>query len=361
MSKIVHVTAIYQNTDAVFRRTSSDCYRVEYPVKYCSPILKEEGIEIEIKDICDNIREGDVVYGRGPNESAWNPPIIWASLLGKPIVWDSDDNYEALPERSVISKSIIDRDVLTHIINLQISQNVSFSTEKLMQAVCSKNNISNKAYCLPNLIDASLYREGRKDGPVRILWTGGASHHIDVELILDPLLKIKRKYGPLVEIFFYGFCPDKIRKNVWKPNEYADMDPTVIEWTTVDNYPRILTMINPDIGLAPLCGDEDFVLFNDGKSPIKWMEYSLSGAATIATNRGPYEIIEDEVTGFKAEDDEWYDKIDDLVDAILASPNRRWPQLDHTQHVIKRDHSWQHSKDVEKWLSFYRMISKLGS
>lgn len=66
----------------------------------------------------------------------------------------------------------------------------------------------------------------------------------------------------------------------------------------VPAFARQLSLLRPAIGLAPLAGS----WFDRGKSELHWLEYSMAGAATVATRMpgGPYDVIRDGVDGYLA-------------------------------------------------------------
>ena len=64
-------------------------------------------------------------------------------------------------------------------------------------------------------------------------------------------------------------------------------------------FARALVEARPDIGLAPLLDEP----FNRAKSELHWLEYSLAGAATVASASaapGPYDVIRDGLDGLLA-------------------------------------------------------------
>jgi glycosyltransferase involved in cell wall biosynthesis len=64
-------------------------------------------------------------------------------------------------------------------------------------------------------------------------------------------------------------------------------------------FARSLAAARPDIGLAPLVGDS----FDQAKSELHWLEYTMAGAATVATRMaggGPFDVIRDGVDGLLA-------------------------------------------------------------
>ena len=59
------------------------------------------------------------------------------------------------------------------------------------------------------------------------------------------------------------------------------------------------------VGLCPLAKTP----FNEGKSDLKWLEYSALGIPTVASAGRPYEELEDMATGLLADSaDEWEEK-----------------------------------------------------
>jgi glycosyltransferase involved in cell wall biosynthesis len=83
-------------------------------------------------------------------------------------------------------------------------------------------------------------------------------------------------------------------------------------WISHDVYPWKLTILNLDIGLCPVMDNP----FNRTKSAIKWMEYSMIGMATVASDIPPYSpVISNEQTAMlcKENHDSWFDAIEKLV------------------------------------------------
>lgn len=78
-------------------------------------------------------------------------------------------------------------------------------------------------------------------------------------------------------------------------------------------FARSLATARPHIGLAPLVGD----VFDQAKSELHWLEYSMAGAATVATRMpdgGPFDAIRDGVDGLLAETtQDWHTALERLV------------------------------------------------
>lgn len=114
----------------------------------------------------------------------------------------------------------------------------------------------------------------REDGKLRIGYMGSDSHIWDVDLIYEALVEA---YMNGHEIVFVGIHPALLNpKFRASKKDWSLIDYTHIPWSNEFRG----TALPLDIGFAPL-------LVNDhtlGKSDIKWLEYALSGAATIAQN-----------------------------------------------------------------------------
>lgn len=81
----------------------------------------------------------------------------------------------------------------------------------------------------------------------------------------------------------------------------------------IAKFCETLANTHPDIGLAPLMGDE----FDRAKSELHWLEYAITGGAVIAERfrgAGPYDMIRDGVDGLLVRGrQEWYDALKKLT------------------------------------------------
>lgn len=158
---------------------------------------------------------------------------------------------------------------------------------------------------LPNLIDCNSYPDVeyvKKE--IRIGWQGGYSHYEDLWIIKDAIKDILRKHSNVKFVFcgdmrFYGLFKDvpidRVECHSWVKNE---------------TYPYKLATMNLDIGLCPLVDNE----FNKNKSAIKYFEYSMFKAATIASNMLPYSpCITHDKDGLLVNEDGWFKAMDKLI------------------------------------------------
>jgi hypothetical protein len=121
------------------------------------------------------------------------------------------------------------------------------------------------------------------DGPVRVGWMGSPSHVWDVNLAWPALLYAKQNGA---DTYMVGYDPaegdvthPRAKHNVgqWRKVGYE-----YVPWRKMDGTSRMRLPF--DIGLAPLVTTE----FTLGKSDIKWLEYSIAGAATVAQNNAVF-------------------------------------------------------------------------
>ncbi len=81
----------------------------------------------------------------------------------------------------------------------------------------------------------------------------------------------------------------------------------------VPAFARALVEARPDVGLAPVLGDK----YDLARSELHWLEYSLAGAATVASRTpfgGPYDVIRDGVDGLLAGSPrEWRRQLERIV------------------------------------------------
>jgi len=80
-------------------------------------------------------------------------------------------------------------------------------------------------------------------------------------------------------------------------------------------FARSLVEARPDIGVAPVTDEP----FNKARSELHWLEYSMAGAATIASRLmggGPYDVIRDGLDGLTARNrSQWREGLRSLAES----------------------------------------------
>jgi len=153
-----------------------------------------------------------------------------------------------------------------------------------------------------NYIDVDLWRVWladyprlpQFDGVTTVGWAGGNRHSADLVIMAEAWLRLAEAH-PALHFLVQGYLDPVIKAAV--PADRLH----VLEWLPVA----------PRDG-KPFYGVD--TLFNHAKTPIKWMEATLAGAACVvsAPLYGP--VVEHGKTGYTATTaDEWYTHLDRLV------------------------------------------------
>ena len=193
-------------------------------------------------------------------------------------------------------------------------------------------------YVLPNFLSEDKWDNPqlkKKDGLLRIGWTGGNSHIDDLKLIDKVMEKIIKEYKDKVKFEIMGMVKEEM-KGVFKgldpfhetcPKCNYQGDTMVWSPETLDNYPQVLASHGWDIALAPVVN----TAFNNAKSDLKLKEYAACGFPIVASRVTPYkEAVENGCSALLAENfKEWYNNIKSLIDNKEArdemiKSNKEW-------------------------------------
>ena len=239
-----------------------------------------------------------------PMKETW--PLVEKALgSGIPVLYEMDDNFLAVPPQHPMRERLTPAEPYARELLARASL-VTVSCAELARAMAGH---ARNVAVLPNFLEERLWLgadqgmggpDGKAEGaPVRVVYAGTPSHARDMEIIAPALRRVKQRFGDGVELVFLGCAPPDVEGRVLPFSEdYAA-------------YARALAQVAPDIGLAPL---ED-IPFNRCKSAVKWLEYSILGAAGIYANLPPYSPVRHGETGLKAGADPrlWEDALSRLV------------------------------------------------
>lgn len=265
--------------------------------------------------------------------------------LGKKVAWQFDDDPNTIPHWNPATRSValVPPEVFNDV--LELVDMILVSTPFLAQAF----HRPEKTRIVPNLIRLDEWQgaEERKDGPVRVLWAGSLCHQKDLDILTEPILRLIGEKGDDVQFFFFGDLPEGLttykRITGYTVGKAVPIDPRHIgltEHVPFRDYYATLQQLGADIGLAPLVDCE----FNKSKSNVKWLEYSMLGAATVATSLEPYHCIADGIEGRLVRDENgWYEAIRALID----NPSKRKAMAHYARERIRVVYSWNGpGKDV---------------
>jgi hypothetical protein len=257
----------------------------------------------------------------GITEMVW--PAFESRSHNKGIIYETDDNHffmkpwngyfpDVMLERELISRMASRADIIT-------------TSTKPIADYYSRFNDNTRI--IRNAIDPSIYTTGNSrpdhggDLP-RVVYYGSTVRMRDYGGEYDTG---QRKYVG-------GYCGKAIEdlrnpvKKLWNifigvnPGTEHVIAPFFDEaFHYVENirkFAETLASSHPDIGIAPLVGDE----FDKNKSELHWLEYSMVGAAFVGQKfkygEAPYSMVRHGVDGMLASTrSEWYSAMKSLVES----------------------------------------------
>lgn len=296
-----------------------------------------EGIELNQDHAMAKALESDIIVFHRPQSENWFKFIKVCNKYGKTVVADYDDDpfntsplnpfYQWIGTEEVffkhpdgstevlwskdpatehggryinIEENIRRRDLFRA--SFKNADLVSCTTEILAEKL---RTINPNVVVLPNLIDFNQYPKielVKKN--IRIGWQGGVSHYEDLFMIYPAIKEILIKYPQVTFVYagdmkLYGRLRDLPIDRVEAHN-----------WVNYEVYPYKLACMNLDIGLCPVVENE----FNRNKSAIKYFEYSMVGAASIASDWPPYSpCITSGKDGLLVKHDQWFNAMEELI------------------------------------------------
>lgn len=248
-------------------------------------------------------REEDAIHARRAVYPAmegtacvWTRPLAWQAAhmmemrreYGVRVLAECDDNYLSDKRLNIFMQKAgwgeNDRD--NHTRSICVGDGLIVSTEYLRDTywkgltnLFGKKDVPEIFVCRNHVDERFVPTElspRREDGRLRIGYMGSDSHIWDVDLIYEAL---RAAYDLGHEIVFVGINPTLLNPKFRRASkkDWSRIEYTHIPWRN-DGYRG--SALPLDIGFCPLIVDNHTL----GKSDIKWMEYALSGAATIAQN-----------------------------------------------------------------------------
>jgi glycosyltransferase involved in cell wall biosynthesis len=334
-----------------------------------------EGAELATDFALQKVMESDIIVVHRPASEEWFKFIKTCRKYGKTIVVDYDDDpfntsplnpyYQFIGTEEVEyvwpdgkremlwSKNPMEHggrylDIETNIrrrdlfrASFRNADMVSTTTDILREKLSA---INPNTVVLPNLVDFEQYPivEHVKKR-IRIGWQGGASHYEDLHMVAGAVKKILKKHDNVDFVFWGDLRMYGLFREI--PIERIECH----QWVKQIVYPYKLACMNIDIGLCPIINNE----FNRNKSAIKWMEYSVVKAATIASDMPPYSpVISNGNTGLLVKEDGWFDAMDMLV----QDKNKREQMALNAFNEVHENHN-ANSK-AYLWLNAYEKLLK---
>ena len=224
---------------------------------------------------------------------------IFAS--GKPVLYDTDDDFAAIGPDHPFHDRIAH--ILPHIRRTLRQATLVTTSTPVLAAALSQD--ASRIVTLPNLLPEALWASAPPPSRpvVAVGLAATATHRTDFAPLEPALSQLAQRLAGKARFAFYG-CPPT-------PGMFpeASLIPFAPDYPT---YAGKLPRLGWGIGLAPLAD----TAFNRAKSPIKWMEYAMSGICGIFADLPPYQgVVVHEETGLLVgpEPQAWTDALSRLA------------------------------------------------
>lgn len=233
---------------------------------------------------------------------------------GKKLITECDDWIFDIPAYNVASNPYKPNSEKERIAfaQLELSDAIVVSTSFLKESL-STLFPGKPIHVVPNAIDFDVWDNAKpdgkmaakKDGVVRIGFSGCGNHNGDLEIVKPVLLGLLDEYPNLEVIMSAEF---ECFKDVKHPRFKVPG-----RWVDIMSFPSMVKGWDLDIGIAPLRDNQ----FNRSKSNLRWLEYSAMSIPTVASDVRPFsESIHTEKTnGYlcKTKSD-WYERLKALIE-----------------------------------------------
>lgn len=163
------------------------------------------------------------------------------------------------------------------------------------------SQFARKVSIVPMAVDIERYSPAidslAEPAPVRVAWVGTLTNQPNLELVAEPLARLKESHGTVLRVI------------ADEPMTMPGVDVEFIGWRYDLEVPRLQEC---QIGVVPVKPSA----WSPWKFFFKLIQYMSLGLPVVATATGSnLEIIEDGVNGFLADTpDEWYEKLRLLVE-----------------------------------------------
>ena len=255
-----------------------------------------------------------------------------------------DDNYLSKSNLNLFMRMNAYDGQRRHLKALSVFQRVVFSTDWLRdryyRAFKELGRMPLLHVCR-NHANLDDWPEPIKESRLRVGWAGSGQHVRDIKLIADALAWAR---GEGYEVVHMGHDP-RDTTDVTDPKArdacmaWSVIISRQIPWADPEDYHRQALPL--DIGLAPLERNDHTL----GKSDIKWIEYTMSGAATVASSGTVYTDIVHGETGVLAGSP---DEFTYWVKYLADHPRFREELVSNAEQYIRENRTMQ-AQGRQEW------------
>jgi glycosyltransferase involved in cell wall biosynthesis len=279
--------------------TESGCFkwRSGIPGKY----LTQRGHTIQLLSDGAQVYEAPdaMVFFRAHFQEALKL-VDWCRKRNVRVIFDTDDALDLVPKENPNYSPLQPRLPMYEFL-LKEADLVTTTTEALASHLRRWNpNVA----VLPNSVDPDEWNPRPRQGETRIGWSGSPTHFTDLPVALDAIRELQKRYP--FQLVLQGMCQESSLEELhqvlcarWgklymdKPlgrsikHLLAKLEGIRYEFHSsvpIGKHAQKVCDLALDIGIAPLLENP----FNSNKSCIKYYEFAMSGAVTLASNVLPY-------------------------------------------------------------------------
>lgn len=295
---------------------------------------------------------------RAADMSVWQITNSWdvlaffrciKDLFKKPIITEIDDWIFDIPAGNVASTPYQPNSDAEKIAYKQIE----LSDYLIVSTQFIKDNLLNIfpekiIFIVKNSIDFDIWEnpsiipslEAKKDGVIRIGYTGCGNHGPDLEIIKKPILALLDEYPNLEFILpTPHFWTDINHPRLFKFNG----------WVSMQKFPGLIKGWDLDIGVAPLKDSN----FNRAKSNLRWIEYGALKIPCVASTVYPFKnSIKHKKDGLLVSNSasSWYETLKGLIE----NKGSRVEIGENAYKRVKKDFNMD--KESKNYLSILKTI-----
>ena len=318
-------------------------------VKPLSPLVKQGKVEIDLLTEAE-MKEREKADTAGIPREEWitrrlsdfDPTTIVFCRYSGPC---ADTVLDWGARKQVPTLYHIDDDLLNVPIELGEKKHAYHNAAHRLQTVRTLLDNTDLVYCSTARLKERLHSLGTKapisaghivcasnvvvpatERPVRKVGYMGFEHAHDFQVALPALIKFLRQ-NPTIEFELFGSIP--------KPDSLNEFGDRIKLVPPVREYGEFLSAFAArewDIGLCPLAPMQ----FNLMKANVKWVEYTATGVAVIASRGMVYDECCADGCGLLVGDEaEWFDALQTLT----ADPAARYAQVQRAQRKLSMEYS----------------------
>lgn len=229
--------------------------------------------------------------------------INYCHIRKKKVVFEIDDNVWKFPDSPEYKSENAEKTPGDTTEIMDGCDAVTVSTQAIADVVAKESQTP--VFIIPNALDLLQWKPINNIRHEHFLvgWAGGHYHVQDLDMIVPGLKEVIRKNSGTTLVFL-GCCPMELL------NDHPDKV-FLHEFTSIELFPKTMSVMKFDIGLAPLFETE----FAKSRSNIRLLQYGALRIPSVVSYYGEYgKMIDDGFPAMVVKDGDWASAIQELID-----------------------------------------------